>query len=315
MSIVQAMGAPGAWPVMLTPYKDDLRIDWTGLDALTDWYLASGVAGLFSVCLSSDMYRLSDDERLGVARRVVRKVGGRVPVVAGGTFDRKPANQVDMVREMYDTGVTSVVLIVNQFAATDEGTTVWQANVSRLLDAIPDVPLGLYECPAPYHRLLTPEEYGWAGHTGRFVFHKDTCCRMAPIRAKIDATKDTPLAFYNAHTPTLLDSIRAGGEGYCGTAANVYPELLAWLCTHAESDPQEAERLQNLLGVCDRAVAHKYHALARAYLRRQGLPIGPRARGHDEELAEPDVTVLTHLEHLVAITRSDLGITTPIAGR
>ena len=51
---------------------------------LTEWYIQSGVAGIFSVCLSSEMYQLSNEERLAIARRVVEKAAGRVPVVAGG---------------------------------------------------------------------------------------------------------------------------------------------------------------------------------------------------------------------------------------
>jgi len=42
------------------------------------------VAGIFSVCLSSEMFQLSNEERLAIARRVVEKAAGRVPVVAGG---------------------------------------------------------------------------------------------------------------------------------------------------------------------------------------------------------------------------------------
>ena len=45
-------------------------MDWDGLTALTEWYLASGVQGLFAVCLSSEMYDLLDDERLRVAKHV-----------------------------------------------------------------------------------------------------------------------------------------------------------------------------------------------------------------------------------------------------
>jgi len=317
LSTIHARGAKtGVWPVVLTPYADDLSIDWPALDALIDWYLAGGVSGLFAVCLSSDMYHLTDGERLQMARRVARRVGGRVPVVASGTFGGDLNQQTDGVKRTYDTGVAAVVLIVSQCASEAEDDDAWKANVSRLLEATPDVPLGLYECPLPYHRLLAAESFGWLAHTGRFVFHKDTSCRIGPMRDKIEASVDTPLAFYNAHTPTLLESIRAGGSGYCGTAANVYPELLVWLCDQAVSQPGRAESLQHLLGVCDRAVAHKYqahkyHALARTYLRDLGLPIGMRYRADSSPLEEPDLTVLSHLKHLVSRAREELGIAEP----
>ena len=66
----------GVFPTMITPFvADGSAIDWVVLDKLVDWYIASGVTGLFACCLSSEMYELSADERVELlvaddARRV-----------------------------------------------------------------------------------------------------------------------------------------------------------------------------------------------------------------------------------------------------
>jgi hypothetical protein len=76
---------------------------------------------------------------------------------------------------------------------------------------------GLYECPDPYKRLLSPELLRWAAGTGRFVFHKDTCCQSHEIREKIRAVKsvpDSPFRFYNANIATLAMSCEEGGDGF-----------------------------------------------------------------------------------------------------
>lgn len=52
----------GVWPVMLTPFRANLTIDWEGLDRLIDWYVEAGVAGLFAVCLSGEMFDLDEQE-------------------------------------------------------------------------------------------------------------------------------------------------------------------------------------------------------------------------------------------------------------
>eukprot|EP01049_Picozoa_sp_SAG25_P025075 SAG25_NODE_11694_length_298_cov_0.773869_1_plen_45_part_10 len=41
-----------------------------------EWYIASGVAGLFAVCQSSEMYALSEDERLELAGYVAAQAAG-----------------------------------------------------------------------------------------------------------------------------------------------------------------------------------------------------------------------------------------------
>ena len=72
--------------------------------------------------------------------------------------------------------VDAVVVLVNQIVGEGEGDEAWRQQMGKLLELTGSVPLGLYECPAPYHRLLSPELLKWAAGTGRFQFHKDTCC-------------------------------------------------------------------------------------------------------------------------------------------
>jgi 4-hydroxy-tetrahydrodipicolinate synthase len=280
----------GVWPVMLTPFCDDGTIDWPGLDALVEWYLGAGVAGLFAVCLSSEMYELTSDERLQLAAHVVDRAAGRVPVVAAGAFGDSITAQGDTAKRIAETGVSAVVLTVNQLAAEAEPDSVWQTNAEDLLASWVDIPLGLYECPRPYHRKLTPELLGWAARTSRFRFLKDTCCDLALIQAKLDAIRGTEMGWYNAHCPSLLASLRLGGHGYSGIAANFYPELFVRLCAEFADQPETAARLQQFLTLADGTIRHRYPASAKRWLRMLGLPVGetcrvsvPPARPDDDE--------------------------------
>lgn len=108
--------------------------------------------------------------------------------------------------------VDAVVVLANQLAEEVEDDGVWKSNVQKLLDLTGDVSLGLYECPKPYHRLLSPEILGWCAGTGRFKFHKDTCCRTEPIKQKLKVVAGTSFGFYNANVATLRMSILAGGR-------------------------------------------------------------------------------------------------------
>ena len=268
----------GVWPVMLTPFRADGSLDWAGVDALTDWYVASGVAGLFSVCLSSEMYQLTPAERQRLARHVVERAAGRVPVVAAGAFGDSIAAQADAVNRIAETGVAAVVLTVNQLAAEDEPEAIWRTHAEAILNACPGIPLGLYECPVSYHRTLSPELLGWAAQTGRFLFLKDTCCDLARIRAKLAAVAGTGMGFYNAHCPSLLESLRLGGHGYSGIAANFYPEFFVRLCAEFADQPAEADRLQRFLTLADGTIRHRYPASAKRWLGMLGLPIGETCR-------------------------------------
>jgi 4-hydroxy-tetrahydrodipicolinate synthase len=45
---------------------------------MIEWYIASGCTGLFAVCQSSEMYFMTNEERLALATHVVGKAAGRV---------------------------------------------------------------------------------------------------------------------------------------------------------------------------------------------------------------------------------------------
>ena len=116
----------GCWPTMITPFTDSGEIDWPVLKELTEWCkcrpnpglclgrfrnptqpacpvaaaevrcrcrrrrrpdIASGCSGLFAVCQSSEMFYLSDDERIELAQFVATQAAGRVAVVATGNSD------------------------------------------------------------------------------------------------------------------------------------------------------------------------------------------------------------------------------------
>ena len=295
-----AFAAPdGVWPVMLTPFHDDGSIDWPALDALTDWYLGGGVAGLFSVCLSSEMYALSNEERLAVARAVARRAAGRVPVIASGTFGGPMADQADFVCRLADTGVDAVVVLTCQLAGAEEPDAVWQRNAEQLLRLTRNVPLGLYECPTPYKRLVSLDLLRWAADTGRFHFLKDTCCESTRLAARCEAVRGSRLKVFNANTPTLLGSLRAGCAGYSGIAANYVPHLYVWLCAHFATEPERAERLQRFLSVADATFHHSYPARAKRYLRSIGLPMSPMCRTGNPAWSEHDQLVNDDLWQVV----------------
>ena len=295
---------PGVWPVMLTPFTGTGSVDLDGLDALTEWYINCGVSGLFSVCLSSEMYDLTDEERLVIAKRVADRSAGRVPVFASGTFGGAVVEQSEFVRRIADTGVDGVVVIVSQMAVADEDESVWTSNVEKALANTGDIRLGLYECPRPYHRVLPKETLAWCAESGRFDFIKETSGREASIRAKIDVTRGTPLRFYDACAATLLLTLDSGGDGFCGIAANFYADLFVWLCEHFEDDPETARELHRFLSVAERAIGVGYPASAKLFQSRSGMPIRTDCRVKNVEFSERDLRILGDLEGMVADWRS-----------
>lgn len=271
----------GVWPVMLTPFAADGSIDYPALKRLVDFYIENGVAGLFAVCQSSELFFLSMEERTELSRAVVEYAAGRVAVISGGQRATELSRQISEVRAIAETGTSAVVLLTNQFAGENEDDTVWWKNFSALLASIPeDIALGLYECPYPYKRVISPELLRRCVDSGRVALMKDTCCDASLIRAKLAAVEGTGFKLFNANTATLLDSLRAGAKGYSGVMANFHPDLYVWLCGSFSRYPREASLLEDFLTMASYIEKQYYPVNAKYALSRKGI-MGMQTRTKD----------------------------------
>ncbi len=259
----------GAWPVMLTPFNEDRSIDWVAVDTYTDWLVERGAAGIFTVALSSEMYDLTAVERLRLAERVVTRSAGRVPVIASSAVGGPLGEQVASARQMAGTGVDAVVLISSLLAApTEDEDALWR-TMAAVAEAVPGTDLGVYECPVPYKRLLTLPTLRRMAESDRFVFHKDTSHSMPLMAERLEVLRGSRLGLYNAEMSSLTASLRAGAAGFSGYAANIYPELVSWLCTNADvAAAEEVTAVQRLLTVAEHAVNAGYPSAAKYFLAR-----------------------------------------------
>jgi 4-hydroxy-tetrahydrodipicolinate synthase len=263
----------GVWPTMLTPLTNSNEIDYRVLEDLVEWYLEKQVDGLFAVCQSSEMFFLSLDERIGIARRVVKAVSGQIPVIASGHISDNMAGQVREVQAIADTGVDAVVLVTNRLAEEGESEDIWKRNAERLMNEVPDVPFGLYECPYPYKRILSKDLMKWCDATGRILFLKDTCCDVKQMQEKVESVGGAKLKIFNANAATLLESLKSGVSGYSGVMANFHPELYVWLTREWFREAEAAQELQAFLGVASLIERQLYPINAKYYLQLEGLDI------------------------------------------
>ncbi len=276
----------GCYPVMLTPFFEDLSVDYEGLQRLTEWYIQKGCQGLFAVCGSSEMTSLSLEERIQIARTVVKTVGARdVDIVASGHTGYTLEEQIEEINEISKAGIDAFVLVSSRIAHRYQDDQIFIRNLERILARTGDTMFGIYECPSPYNRQLSPEIIAYLANTGRFVFTKDTACSYA-ILDKIKAAGSS-LKIFNAFTPLLLDGMKAGGQGYCGIHANYFPDLYVKLWERFRAgDEKRAEQLQAFLTVLSET-SMPYNTGTKYYLNTfEGVEMGSYSRSNTIRLSD-----------------------------
>ncbi|MFV0441824.1 MAG: dihydrodipicolinate synthase family protein [Lachnospirales bacterium] len=274
----------GVWPVMLTPFKNDGSVDEKALIELVDWYIKNGASGLFACCQSSEIFKLSFEERVLITKITVEAAKGRVPVVASGHTSDTIEEQAKDIDAIWNTGVDVVILLTNRLACEHESDDIWLSNLEKLVTMIkPEIRLGVYECPKPYKRLLTPKVIKSIADSGRFYFLKDTCCDQKMIEERLEIIKGSNLKLYNANATTCLSSLRSGAAGYSGVMANFHPELYSWLCDNINND--NADYVQNILMLASLIERQYYPTNAKYHLKEiEKLPMDTVCRVQDNSL-------------------------------
>jgi 4-hydroxy-tetrahydrodipicolinate synthase len=271
----------GFIPVMLTPFKENGAIDFDGLTALTEFYLESGAAGLFANCLSSEMFELTGAERLQLVDHVCRVAKGRVPVVATGSFGDTVAEQADFVKKIYDKGADAVIVITSLMAKASETDELFDENMFKLLSLTEEIPLGFYECPEPYKRVLSPERLGKYADTGRIIYHKDTCLDLESVRQKnLACLGNKDFGLYDAYMAHAVESLNAGSAGLSCIQGNFFPELVVWLCKnyHRTDLEEEVRVVQQFFRDEMDVMHHVYPIIAKYFLQKQGLKMSTFTR-------------------------------------
>ncbi|MES1223961.1 MAG: dihydrodipicolinate synthase family protein [Bacteroidota bacterium] len=275
-------------PVMITPFNLKAKVDLDVVSHLIDFYLAAGVKGFFANCLSSEMYSISEDERIELTKHVVKYVNGRVPVVATGSFGLTIEDKAEFSKKIYDTGINAVILITGHYANIEDSDDILLKNFDRMFKLTGNIPLGMYECPAPYKRIIGPGVFKTLLSANRLVYHKDTSIDLEKVKAKLDILKETKnnLEFFDAHSPNAMYSLQMGAKGMSSISGNFYPEILVWMVNNANNPAkqEEVKWLQAEISRVDPLIHIAYPMSAKYFLRKRGLPVRTISRATALEL-------------------------------
>ena len=278
-------------PVMITPFNLKAKVDLDTVSTLIDFYLAAGVKGFFANCLSSEMYSITEDERLELTQHVVKYVNGRVPVVATSSFGLTIDDKAEFTKKIYDTGIDAAILITGHYANIEDSDEVLLKNFERMFKLTGNIPLGMYECPAPYKRILGTDVFKTLLASNRFVYHKDTSISLESVKAKLDVVKtaNPNFEFYDAHSPNAMYSLQMGAKGMSSISGNFYPEILVWMVNNANNPArlEDVKWLQGEISRVDPLIHIAYPMSAKYFLRKRGLPVRTISRATALELT-PD---------------------------
>jgi 2-keto-3-deoxy-L-arabinonate dehydratase len=133
----------GCIPILVTPFADDGSLDLGSLEREIDWVLAEGASGVACVAIASEGYKLTESERDAVIAASVRRVDGRVPVVASADG---PGEEPAIARARRAAALGADVLMVLPSYFVKPGPDAITSYYARIADAS-GLPIMLQDAP------------------------------------------------------------------------------------------------------------------------------------------------------------------------
>ncbi len=212
----------GSLVALVTPMHADGSLDWQALDALLDWHIESGTNGIVAVGTTGESATLAVDEHCDVIARVIRRVAGRVPVIAG-TGGNATAEAVELTREAQALGADACLLVTPYYnKPTQEGLYQHYRHIAEAV-SIPQI---LYNVPGRTGVDMLPATVERLADIDNIVGIKEATGDLERAREVIDICRGR-MAVYSGDDATATELMLMGGDGTISVTANVVPAQLA----------------------------------------------------------------------------------------
>ncbi|NMP36952.1 MAG: dihydrodipicolinate synthase family protein [Clostridiales bacterium] len=264
----------GVYALMLTPYKEDLSVDYDAFERYADWQVNDqNPHGIFPVCGSSEMTALKLEERIRIAQLAVKHKGDK-KVFVTGNLEPSWFAQVDEVKKMEQTGVDGLVFTTRGMGNDEDRLVTYIAELATHTS----LPIIMYEFPGmqPAPR-ISGKCYGELVKTGRVYGIKDTTCTMEGIQEKID--NDGGSAIIQANVPYLFKSWKAGAKGVMATSTTCGAKIFRRMWdSFTAGDLAAAEEYHAQTCLLSSAVDEGFTATAKYMVSLQGVPMNTYTR-------------------------------------
>jgi len=130
--------AKGVYVIAVTPFKDDGAIDTDSIDRMVDFYEGAGATGLTILGQLGEAPKLTAEESRAVARRVIDRVAGRLPVVVGVSAPGL-APMRELADQVMEMGAAGVMVAPPWTLRTDDQIYGYYSSVAEALGQTPFV--------------------------------------------------------------------------------------------------------------------------------------------------------------------------------
>ena len=280
----------GAATAIITPFEQGGAVDYEAFGRLIDYQLAEGIDGIVASGTSGEGSTLTDAEFEQVISFCVRRVGGKVPVIAG-SGSNNTGHAIERTKTACAAGADAVLLVTPYYNKTTQRGLI--AHYTAIADQS-GVPCILYNVPSRTGLNMLPETLAQLAKHPRIAAVKEACGSLSQI-ARERRLCGEELDIYSGCDDQIVPTLSLGGKGIISVAANIVPRETSEICerffrgdvTGAAALQLELLDLMNQLMIETNPIPAKAACAALGYgANRVRLPLTEMEEGNRRKLLE-----------------------------
>lgn len=270
---------------MVTPFKDDLSIDWNGVEKLAEHLVSTGHDGIVLNGTTGEAPTTSDEEKIEIIKVVKGVVSGRAKIIAGAG-NNETSHSVEQAKMAAAAGVDGLLVVTPYYNKPPQAGIA--AHFRAMADAT-EVPVMLYDIPGRTGVAIEPDTIVQLAEHPNIVALKDA---KGDVASTTWVIKRSGIPVYSGDDILNLPLLSVGAVGFVSVCGHtVGRDLRALLDAWFSGNSAGALDIhQKLLPVYAGTFRTQGAILTKAALELMGLPGGkvrlPLVDATSEQIAQ-----------------------------
>ena len=209
----------GAGVALVTPFKEDLSVDYDQLEKFIDFQIDNGTDSIIICGTSGEASTMSHDEQIEVVSACVSHVNGRIPVIAGAGANCTD-EALNLAKRSEKAGADGLLVVTPYYnKATEKGLEEYYTTVGNSVD----IPIIMYNVPGRTGTNIQPATaVKIAKSVDNIVAIKEASGDIGQV-ATLAALADGCLDIYSGNDDQVVPLLALGGKGVISVLSNVAP--------------------------------------------------------------------------------------------
>ena len=210
----------GSIPAVITPFTENLEIDFDALERHINFLISNGVHGLVSCGTTGESPTLTHDEHKLVTEKIMTFSKRKVPVMSG-CGSNSTIESIDLVNHSESIGVDAILLVTPYYNKPTQRGIV---EHFKLIAKKTNLPIYLYNIPSRSVANIDIETLKKLSKIKNIVGVKDATADLTyPLQTF--ETCGSNFIQLSGEDATFLSFLVSGGSGCISVSANVIPKL------------------------------------------------------------------------------------------